>query len=192
LTLGNLFLGVNASLVVTVLAVPVAQSTGLAVVVGVLAWLVWQAAYCCDCSDGQLSRVTSTSSAAGGRLDVLCDIAVQVALVGAVAAVTTATRPETPSWLLGVFAASWMINMVTSVMAKEGTNTSLVLSESAAVRLIKLTRDYGFMITMIGFVIAVNPAWMVFLVYAFTAVNVSFLVASIVQATAASHRSDGT
>lgn len=187
LTLVNLTLGVGASAAVIVSASSVATSARTALLVGVGTWVVWQVAYCADCSDGQLARVTSASSAAGGRLDVLCDIAVQVSLVAAVAAVAAAAG-DAPAWLTAAFAGSWMVNLVTSVMAKEGTNVSLISSESLAARLVKLIRDYSAMLTVIAATIAVRPAAMVWLMGVFTVVNGGFLLASIVQAGRASWR----
>jgi phosphatidylglycerophosphate synthase len=145
-------------------------------------------AYCIDCADGQLARVTSATSAAGGRLDILCDIAVQIWVVGAVASVATATRPGIPSWLVAVFAGTWMVNLVTSVMAKEGTNTSLITSGSLVVRLVKLVRDYGFMVTVVAGVIAVHPPSMVWVMALFCVINGGFLLASIGQSSRRSLR----
>jgi phosphatidylglycerophosphate synthase len=178
LTLGNLLLGVGASVAV-IAAAPWLDRTVVHVSVGVAVWLVWQLAYCLDCADGQLARVAGTSSSAGGRLDVLCDIAVQVALVAAVIAVSSAAGPSYPAWLPGVFAASWMVNMVTSVMAREGTNVSLVTSRSLLVQIVKLVRDYGFIVTAISATILVAPAAMVWVMAGFTLVNGGFLLASI-------------
>ncbi|GAA1809579.1 CDP-alcohol phosphatidyltransferase family protein [Planosporangium flavigriseum] len=182
LTACNLVLGVATSVGVLLLAGPMAVGDVSAWLVGLTAWTLWQLAYIADCADGQLARVTSTASPAGGRLDILCDIAVQIALVAAIAAVTTAARPGTPAWLVAVFSGSWMVNLVTSVMSKEGTNVSLVASEVVAVRLVKLVRDYSFMITLIAAVIAVRPAWMIWVMVLFTAINSGFLLASIAQA----------
>lgn len=179
LTLANLVLGVGASVAVIV-AAPWLDRTVVHVGVGVAVWLVWQLAYCLDCADGQLARVAGTSSPAGGRLDVLCDIAVQVALVAGVIAVCAWAGLGYPPWLPGVFAASWMVNMVTSVMAKEGTNVSLVASRSMPVQVIKLVRDYGFIVTVIAATIVVAPSAMVWVMAGFTVVNCAFLLASIV------------
>lgn len=182
LTACNLVLGVATSVAVLLLAGPIATDTVPAWFIGLAAWILWQLAYIADCADGQLARVTATASPAGGRLDILCDIAVQIALVAAIAAVATATRPGTPAWLIAAFAGSWMVNLVTSVMSKEGANVSLVTSEVATVRLVKLVRDYSFMITVIAAVIAVRPAWMIWAMVLFTAVNSTFLLAAIAQA----------
>lgn len=179
-TLANLVLGVGTAVIVVALADAVASDRRLALLVGVLAWVGWQIAYCCDCADGQLARVTGASSAAGGRLDVLCDVAVQVGVVAAVAAVAQAAGPV-PAWLVAAFAGTWMVNMVTSVMAKEGTGSSLVASTSVLVRLIKLVRDYSFMVTLIAGVVAIHPQSMVWLLSFFAVVNGAFLAASVAK-----------
>jgi phosphatidylglycerophosphate synthase len=188
LTLLNLVLGVGASAAVIALAQEVVSRRWLAVVLGVVAWLVWQLAYCFDCADGQLARVTGTATSAGGRLDVLCDVAVQVALVAAVIAAAAAARTGVPPWVFGVFAASWMVNLVTSVMAKEGTNVSLMASTSPAVRAVKLIRDYGFMLTVVAGALVIHASAMVWVMVLFAGVNGGFLLASIVQAARASVR----
>jgi phosphatidylglycerophosphate synthase len=191
LTLANLVLGLAASVLVVAAATQVAARPGVAAVVGLVAWTLWQVAYCIDCADGQLARVTSATSAAGGRLDILCDIAVQISVVAAVASVATeatATRPGIPSWLVAVFAGTWMVNLVTSVMAKEGTNTSLITSGSLVVRLVKLIRDYGFIVTAIAGVIAVHPPSMVWVMVLFCVINGGFLLASIGQSSRRSLR----
>jgi phosphatidylglycerophosphate synthase len=187
LTLGNLVLGVGASVAVVVLA-PHIGSVGGWVALGIGAWLLWQVAYWFDCADGQLARVARASSAAGGLLDVLCDIAVQVALVAAVIEVSAAAGRGYPDWLAGVFAASWMVNMVTSVMAKEGRNESLIASKSLAVSVVKMVRDYGFIVTVIAVVLAARPAVMMWVMVLFSLVNVGFLAASIARAAAAAWR----
>jgi len=187
LTLLNLIMGVGASVAIIALAPELPSRRWLAGALGIGAWLVWQLAYCLDCADGQLARVTATSTPAGGRLDVLCDVAVQVALVAAVIAVA-ATHPDIPPWLFGVFAASWMVNLVTSVMAKEGTNVSLVASTSPAIRAVKLIRDYGFMLTVVAVALVIGAWAIVWVTVLFVVVNSGFLLASIVQAARASIR----
>lgn len=188
LTLANLVIGLATSVGVILTAGPVAGGRIPAWVVGVLAFVCWQVAYCLDCADGQLARVTGASSPAGARVDVLADVALQISVVAAVGSVALAQRPSTPTWLVAAFAGGWMINLVTSVMAKEGTNASLVTSQSAPVRVVKLIRDYGAMVTLICLVLAVVPAWTVWVVVLFTAVNGLFLLASIATAARASLR----
>jgi phosphatidylglycerophosphate synthase len=147
--------------------------------VGLIALLAWQLAYAFDCADGQLARVTGQASLAGGRLDILCDIAVQIGLVAALSAVAVAHRPGTPSWLPAVFAGTWMVNLVTSVMQSGPAAASMVPSQSLPVRLVKLVRDYGAVILFAGLVLTVIPQWTVVMLWVVTAVNGLFLLASI-------------
>ena len=90
LTMGNLVVGLAASVAVVALAGPVVDHDVPAWVVGLIALVGWQVAYALDCADGQLARVTGRGSPAGARLDILCDVATQIALVTALAAVAVA------------------------------------------------------------------------------------------------------
>ncbi len=179
LTVFNLGLGCMISFVVIAAAGPVAEGRVWAFPIGLLALVGWQLAYAFDCSDGQLARVTGQSSPAGGRLDVLCDVAVQSALVAALAATAKAQEPDTPAWLLAAFAATWMVNLVTSVMQTGSQAASMVASTSLPVRAVKLVRDYGAVIALAGVILAVAPQWTVWFVGLFTLVNGGFLAASI-------------
>jgi phosphatidylglycerophosphate synthase len=186
LSLLNLVLGVITSIAVGVLAGALRDGRVPAVLLGLVALVVWQLAYSLDCADGQLARVTGQSSAAGARVDVLCDVALQVSLVGAVVSVAHAYRPATPAWWYGVFAGTWMVNLVTSVLQQGNSAQSLVASGSPLVRVAKLVRDYGAVITLIALVIAFAPQWTIWIMVAFTLANGLFLVASIALAALAS------
>jgi phosphatidylglycerophosphate synthase len=179
LTVGNLGLSCLVSFVVVAAAGPVADGRVPAWPVGLLALVGWQLAYALDCSDGQLARVTGQTSAAGGRVDVLCDVAGQIALVAALSAVAEAQVPETPAWLLAAFAGTWMVNLVTSVMQSGDQASSMVTSRSLPVRVVKLVRDYGAVIAAAGLVLTIAPHWTIWLIGAFTLINGAFLAASI-------------
>ena len=179
LTIFNLGLGCLTSFVVIAAAGPVADGRVWAAPIGLLALIGWQLAYAFDCSDGQLARVTGQASPAGGRLDVLCDVAVQSALVAALAATAKAQEPDTPAWLLAAFAATWMVNLVTSVMQGGDQAASMVSSRSLPVRAVKLIRDYGAVVALAGVVLTVAPQWTVWFVALFTLINGGFLAASI-------------
>jgi phosphatidylglycerophosphate synthase len=180
LTIFNLGLGCLTSFVVIATAGPVADDgRGWGWLIGLLALVGWQLAYAFDCSDGQLARVTGQASPAGGRLDVLCDVAVQSALVAALSATAKAQQPDTPAWLLAAFAATWMVNLVTSVMQGGDQAASMVTSRSLPVRAVKLVRDYGAVIALAGVLLAVAPQWTVWFVALFTLINAGFLAASI-------------
>ncbi|MEU4366974.1 CDP-alcohol phosphatidyltransferase family protein [Micromonospora chersina] len=179
LTITNLVLGLAASVTVVALAPKVAAGSVPAWAVGLLALVAWQIAYALDCADGQLARVTGQGSAAGARVDVLCDVAAQIALVTALGATAVAQRPSTPTWLIAVFAGTWMVNLVTSVMQAGPNAASMVTSTSLPVRLAKLVRDYGAVIFLAGLVLTFAPALTVWVIVAFTIVNGGFLLASI-------------
>jgi phosphatidylglycerophosphate synthase len=173
LTLANLIIGLAVSAAVVV------RADSWAGWVGVLALVGWQVAYVLDCSDGQLARVTRQGSAAGARIDILCDVASQIALVTAISAVAVA-RSEAPVWLLTVFAGTWMVNLVTSVLQSGPNAASMVPSRSLPVRLIKLVRDPGAVFLLAGLVVAIMPDWAIWYALAFTVINGGFLLVSIV------------
>jgi phosphatidylglycerophosphate synthase len=179
LTLANLVLGLAASVTVIALAPRVAAGAVPAWVPGLAALVAWQVAYAFDCADGQLARVTGRASPAGARLDILCDVAAQIGLVSALAAVAVAHRPGTPAALVAVFAGTWMVNLVTSVMQSGSAAMSMVPSRSAPVRVAKLVRDYGAVILVAGLVLVLVPRWTAALLWAFTVVNGGFLLASV-------------
>jgi phosphatidylglycerophosphate synthase len=178
-TLANLVVGLAASVTVVAYAPDMAHGSATAWGIGLFALLAWQLAYALDCADGQLARVTRRMSHAGGRVDVLCDVAAQVGLVTALASVSVAYRPDTPTWLVSAFAGTWMVNLVTSVMQSGPASGSMITSRSTVVRLVKLVRDYGFVILAAGLVLVVAPQWTVWVLAAFTVVNGGFLLASI-------------
>ncbi|SDD93624.1 CDP-alcohol phosphatidyltransferase family protein [Glycomyces harbinensis] len=177
LSLLNLVIGVGVSAGI-VAYIPAAREGAPWWPVAVAALILWQAAYMLDCADGQLARVTGTGSDAGARVDILCDIAIQASVVAVVVAVADAYTPAVPAWCGAAFAALWMTNLVTSVMAKEDASVSMVTSTSLPVRLVKLVRDYGFVIAVIALALLVpDLMWLVML--GFGAVNALFLLASI-------------
>jgi phosphatidylglycerophosphate synthase len=178
LTVFNLGLGCLVSFVVIATAEAVADGRVFGWLIGLVALIGWQLAYAFDCADGQLARVTAQTSAAGARLDVLCDVAVQISLVAALAAVAAAQVPDTPAWLLAAFAGTWMVNLVTSVMQTGDNAASMVTSRSLPVRLVKLVRDYGAVIALAGLVLTIAPQWTIWFVGLFTLVNAAFLAAS--------------
>jgi phosphatidylglycerophosphate synthase len=179
LTVLNLGIGCLASFAVIATAGAVADGRVVPWLIGLVALIGWQLAYAFDCADGQLARVTGQTSVPGGRLDVLCDVAVQISLVSAVAAVAKAQVPATPAWLLAAFAGTWMVNLVTSVMQTGEKAASMVTSRSLPVRVVKLVRDYGAVTALAGLVLAVAPQWTIWLVGLFTLVNGAFLAASV-------------
>jgi phosphatidylglycerophosphate synthase len=182
LTLANLVLGLAGAILVGALAGPMRSGSVPHLVVGLIGLVIWQLAYSFDCADGQLARVTGRASPAGGRADVLCDVALQIALVAAVATVGHAYRPGMPDWLVAAFAGAWMVNVIASELQKGGAAQSLITSGSPVIRVVKLVRDYGAVVTVVALVIAFVPQWTVWLMVLFTVINGLFLAASIVAA----------
>ncbi len=179
LTLTNLVIGLSTSVTVTVLAQPVADGRVPAWSVGLLALVGWQLAYAFDCADGQLARATGQTSNAGARTDILCDVALQIALVTALSTVTVAQRPDTPVWLVVVFAGTWMVALVTSALQSGPAAASMVPSTSLPVRVIKLVRDPGLLFFVAALVLLVAPSAMWWYLVAAIVVNGGFLAASI-------------
>jgi len=169
-TLGNLALGLTTSIVVAVNAGRITPWGGI------LALLGWQLAYAMDCADGQLARVTGQASPAGARVDVLCDVASHIGLVCALVLVG-----HPPLALAAIFAGTWMVNVITSVLATGGA-APLLASTSWPTRLIKLVRDYGAIVLVAGLILAIRPQWMIGFIVAMTVINGGFLAASLIQA----------
>lgn len=189
LTMTGLTVGLVSSLTLTILAPQSAAGSIPAWALGLGVGLAWQIAYVFDCADGQLARVTGRTSAAGARLDILCDVATQISVVTALAVTAEAYSPGTPAWLHATFAGTWMINLISSVLASGPSAASLVTSTSTAIRVIKLVRDYGAVILACAVVVSLVPDQTRWLMAVLAAVNGLFLMASILQAARSSLRS---
>jgi phosphatidylglycerophosphate synthase len=189
LTLVNLVIALATAITVVVLAEPVAAGELPAWPVGLLALVGWQLAYAFDCADGQLARVTGRTSVPGARTDILCDVASQIALVAALAAVAVAQEPDTPAWLVAGFAGTWMVNLVTSALQSGPVAASMVPSRSLPVRIVKLVRDPGAVFFVAGLILLLAPGATIWFVVAFTVVNGGFLLASVAFSARAALRS---
>jgi hypothetical protein len=91
------------------------------------------------------------------------------------------TVANPPLWLGALFAGSWLVNVVTSVLATAEA-PSLIASRSWPTRIVKLVRDYGALVLAAGFVVVFLPSSLVWYVASLAAINSIFLLASIVQA----------
>ena len=178
LTLVNLVLGIGGS--VAVMAGRSPDRTAPLLVAGVV---LWQAAYIFDCADGQLARATGKTSAYGGSVDTFVDVAVQISVVVAVSSVIL-PRHEIPGLLVVLFASAWFVNFVTFLLAKgdDQVSHSLITTRSALVSMAKLSRDYGFVILVLGTWLLASPSTLFIPVMAVTAINVALLVAYIARA----------
>jgi phosphatidylglycerophosphate synthase len=169
-TLGSLAIGLASSIALAVAGDRVRPWLALLVLLG------WQLAYALDCADGQLARVTKQASPAGARVDVLCDVASHVALVTALVTVA-----DPPLWLGALFAGTWLVNIIMSVLAN-GEAPSLIASRSGPARVVKLVRDYGALVLAAGLIVLFVPSWLAWYLVSLAAINSAFLIASIVQA----------
>jgi hypothetical protein len=79
-----------------------------------------------------------------------------------------------------------MVNLVTSVLQQGSAAQSLVRGAGPAVRVVKLVRDFGAVVTVAGLVLAFAPQWTGWLLAGFTAVNGLFLLASVAASARAS------
>jgi phosphatidylglycerophosphate synthase len=181
LTLANLVIGLAVAVAV------ITRAGSWSAWVGVLALIGWQVAYVLDCSDGQLARVTGQGSAAGARVDILCDVASQIALVAALSTVAW-HRSDAPVWLVALFCGTWLVNIVTSVLQSGPNAASMVPSRSLPVRVVKLIRDPGAVFLAAGLVLAFLPDLTIWYLVAFTVINGGFLLASIAFTARAAYR----
>jgi len=89
--------------------------------------------------------------------------------------------PDGLRWnLLALFAGTWLVNLVTSVL-QSSSPASLLPSTALPVRLVKLTRDYGFVILVAGAIVTIRPQWTIGLVLALTVLNGSYLLAALLR-----------
>lgn len=184
LTLVNLVLGIGGS--VAVMAGRSPDQTAPLLVAGVV---LWQAAYIFDCADGQLARATGKTSAYGGSVDVLVDVAVQISVVVAVSSVIL-SRHEIPGLFVVLFASAWNLNFVTFLLTKgdDQVSHSLIGRRSALVSVAKLLRDYGFVILVLGTWLLASPRTLLVPVMVVTATNLVLLVGYIARAAVLSVR----
>jgi phosphatidylglycerophosphate synthase len=176
LTLTGFVLGVIASIVVIAHA---DDAHGLWAP-GLFGFVCWQLAYVLDCADGQVARATGKQSDFGGRVDVLVDFSVQSSIICAVVTVI-ARWSHRPIVLLAVFATTWFVNLIVFLLSRADGNVGHSFSSSrrAPIRMMKLLRDYGFVLFVINGWLAVAPRSVIMPVLAVTVVNSAFLVASI-------------
>ncbi|ADD43819.1 CDP-alcohol phosphatidyltransferase family protein [Stackebrandtia nassauensis] len=168
---------------VVIAAAPTLPDSGIGwrIGVAVLAFVAWQAAYSLDCADGQLARVTKTTSPEGAKIDILCDIFTQVFFVAAVASVALAFYPDlSPVFAVG-FGAVWMTSATIAVLDKGGEDVSLISSESLPILLAKAIRDYGTVITAVCLLVAVWPSGMLWFVLFYAALNGLYLLVLIAR-----------
>lgn len=184
LTLLNLVLGVGGS--AAVLAGYGRGGGGPLVVGGVV---LWQAAYVFDCADGKLARATGKTSVYGKSVDIFADVGVQVSVVVAVGRVML-DGGAGHGLLAVLFASLWYLNFVTVLLARGdgGVSHSLVARRSAVVSVVKLLRDYGFLVLVLGVWLVVSPGTLAVPAAVVTGVNLVLLVGYIARSAGLSVR----
>ncbi len=183
LTLGNLVLGVGGSA-----AILAARTEGSFAALFVLGAVLLQIAYICDCADGQLARASGKTSPYGASLDPLVDLVVHISTAIAIGEVM-AVRHELPIAVLLLLAGAWSVNVLTCVLEKDdGSIHSLLRGDSLLVSLIKLPRDYGLVVLVIGVWLTVAPGTLYIAACAVIAVNLVVLLARIIRESALSMR----
>lgn len=146
---------------------------------GLLALVLWQLSYILDCADGQVARATGKKSDFGARVDVLVDFLVHAAVICALITVLT-ERVELPAALLAAFAMLWPVNLLIGVLARSDGNVGHSFSRRGGIiTVIKLVRDTGFILFVMGMWLLVTPQTIVVPIVAITVINASFLLASI-------------
>ena len=173
LTLMNLVLGIGGSAAVMAGYSP--GRTSPLVFAGVA---LWQVAYIFDCADGKLARATGKTSAYGKSVDVLADLAVQISVVVALSNVMLSSD-KIADLLAVLFASLWYLNFVTVLLARGDDQVShaLIAKRTAFVSAAKLSRDYGFLILVLGTWLFVSPSTLIIPVMVVTATNLVLLVA---------------
>lgn len=171
-TLAAFTLGVSAGAILCIIA-PVLPdlSDPERVTAAAVAWCAFQCAYSLDCADGQLARVTGRASAAGGTLDLMCDVIVQTVLVTGLASTAAAFSGPVPPWAVAAWGAAWIATLVTSQAAKNGGDVSLIGSQHLLIQVLKLSRDYGCQLSVSFALLAMWPAGLQWFLWAVAAVN---------------------
>ncbi len=147
---------------------------------GLVACACWQLSYVLDCTDGQVARATGKKSDFGARLDVLVDFSVHFAII---CALLTVIARWSVSWipLIVTCAAMWPVNVLTAILARTDENVghSFTAAGGHFFAILKVVRDTGFILFVIGLWIFIDPKSVMYPTLAITAFNGIFLLASI-------------
>jgi phosphatidylglycerophosphate synthase len=147
---------------------------------GVTAFILWQLGYVLDCADGQVARATGRQSDFGARVDVLVDYAAQISIICAIVAVLDRFSDPHPI-LVAFISTSWFVSMIIFLLGRADGNVGHSFSErgSGLIAVIKLVRDYGFVLFISSGWLAVAPGSVVVPVVGLVVVNAVFLLASV-------------
>lgn len=149
---------------------------------GLIAFIGWQLAYVLDCADGQVARATGKKSEYGARVDILVDFAVHSSIVCSLVSVIIHASHGSMI-LLAVFATTWPVNLITWVLSRTDGNVghSFTHTKSGLIGIVRLARDYGFVLFVFSGWLVVAPQSVIIPVIAVTSINVVFLAASIAR-----------
>lgn len=148
---------------------------------GLAALLLWQLVYILDCADGQIARTTGKTSPFGARVDVLVDFLVQITVVSALMTVLT-QRVDPPVALVVFGAIVWPLGILLFVLAQnDGNKGHSLIQRGSVIAVIKLSRDNGARLLVVGLWLYVHPQSIVVPVATICTVNACLLVASIAR-----------
>ena len=146
LTTANLLLGLGASLLVA----------GVGSIAGtVVAAVLWQLAYACDCADGQLARWKGMGTPHGKAYDLLCDYVVQLSFATVVLARSGKHSPQVlipvaGVFLLGTFFAGLAEEHLPRTNGPVGSSSQRSAVRAAVVLASRACRDYGLVTLVVG------------------------------------------
>jgi phosphatidylglycerophosphate synthase len=149
---------------------------------GLIAFIGWQLAYVLDCADGQVARATGKKSEYGARVDILVDFSVHSSIVCSLVIVIVHAS-HGAMLLLAMFATTWPVNLITWVLSRADGNVghSFTRTKSGLIGILRLARDYGFVLFVFSGWLVVAPQSVVIPVIVVTCINVVFLAASIAR-----------
>jgi phosphatidylglycerophosphate synthase len=156
---------------------------------GFAAFAGWQLAYVLDCADGQVARATGKQSEFGARIDILVDFSVQSSIVSTFVSII-ARWSGLPPVVLAIFATMWFVNIVIFLLGKADGNVghSFSVKKTGVVGIVKLVRDYGFVLLVLSGWLVIAPHSLVIPVAAVTFINACFLLATIMREASLSMR----
>lgn len=148
---------------------------------GLLALLCWQLSFILDCADGQVARATGKATSFGARLDTLVDLLVHGVVICSLATVVAA-QSDLPSAILVGLGIFWPVNLLVYALARADGNIGHSFTRrEGIVAVIKLGRDTGFVLLVVGIWLFVHPESIVFPIMAFAAFNACLLLANIAR-----------
>jgi len=149
---------------------------------GWFALIGWTLAYALDCADGQLARATGKKSEYGARVDVLADYVAQILIVAALAVVAAAQ--SAPTVFIAVMCSLWFFGTLAAVLRRSDVEEGHgLLGTRWHANLLHTVMDTGFVNLLLGVWMALAPSTILLPASAFTWLNASYLLMSLVRET---------